>query len=259
MIRKKTTLLWVVTLIPCLTLGIIYFCSGLIYTRIQPVYRTLSGYGVSRRVSNYEVKQVENFSIRYKASNIDNLSHLENAIKEYGQQVFEFFDYSPKKSIEVILFNDEKEFHRSLGIPEDQPTIGAYLGGKIAILDQGLEQNQGETHEDMIINTFVHELTHLILDELARGNFPLWFTEGSALYMEYRVLGYEWGQDLRAKEIYSMDELTHKFHNLDEYGAYRQAFVYVREFIEEYGREDFLLVLRNLEEGKDFSSEFIKF
>ena len=48
----------------------------------------------------------------------------------------------------------------------------------------------------MLTNSFVHELTHLVVDDLAGGNFPVWFTEGSALYMEYMLLGYEWGRDL---------------------------------------------------------------
>lgn len=253
--KSKVRLRWSLCLILCLLTGILFRYNALVYTRVYPVYRAVQGYGIAQRISHYENEQVKNFSIRYHSSNIDKLNDLENIIREYGDRVFNFFGFIPDRSIEIILFDNEQHLQHSLGIPDDQPTIGAYSGGKIALLAQ---QEHG-VEEDMLINSFVHELAHLVIDEMAGGNFPTWFTEGSALYMEYRLLDYEWGQELVSMEPYSMEELTSHFDKLDEYCAYRQAFVYVRDLIERVGWDNYLALLQNLKNGRDFSTEFMKF
>ena len=87
---------------------------------------------------------------------------------------------------------------------------------------------------------------------MAGGNFPVWFTEGSALYMEYMLLGYEWGRELGSADIYSIEELTDDFYRLDEYQAYRQAFLEVSDIIERIGWDGYLDLLQELGDGQDF-------
>jgi len=40
-------------------------------------------------------------------------------------------------------------------------------------------------------NTALHEMVHLFTDDLGKGNFPTWFTEGVSWYFEYKINGYE--------------------------------------------------------------------
>lgn len=109
-------------------------------------------------------------------------------------------------------------------------------------------------HPEMLSNVFIHELTHLMVDYLAKGNFPMWFTEGSALFMEYTFLGYEWGQDVKEFKHFTLEDLTHRFSELDEYLAYKQSFLMVRSIIETFGRDKYLTLLKSLGRGKNFSS-----
>ncbi|HZJ56642.1 MAG TPA: hypothetical protein VFD89_00170 [Clostridia bacterium] len=236
-------------------IGAMLWFNGLLAAKVYPAFQAFRGYRILQSVPHYEREQVGNFTVRYDSVDFDRFHDLEEIIDEYGGRVLDLFDYAPVKAIDVILFSDEGEFHQSLGIPMDQPTIGAYSGGKIAVLERSLDGLE----ENMLINSFVHELTHLVVDNLAGGNFPVWFTEGSALYIEHMLLGYEWGQELGVTDTYSIEELTDDFYGLDEYRAYRQAFIEVRAMIERIGWDGYLDLLRVLKDGSDPLSQFMKF
>jgi hypothetical protein len=231
-----------------LAVGAVFRFNSLVLARVYPVYQAFRGYRILQSVPHYEEEQVGNFSIRHNSIDTDKLRDLVDIIYGYGNEVLDLFDYVPDGDIDVILFEDDKEFHQSLGIPKDQPTLGAYSGGKIAILERSEDGSVG----NMLTNSFVHELTHLVVDDLAGGNFPVWFTEGSALYMEYMLLGYEWGRELGSADIYSIEELTDDFYRLDEYQAYRQAFLEVSDIIERIGWDGYLDLLQELGDGQDF-------
>ena len=247
---KKGTIRWGLALCItlCIIIGVVIRFNGLVLARVYPVFQAFRGYRILQSVPHYEEEQFGNFSIRHNSINPDKLRDLEDIIHGYGNKVLDLFDYLPAGYIDVILFGDQEEFHQSLGIPRDLPTMGAYSGGKIAILDKAEDGSGG----NMLKNSFVHELTHLVVDDLAGGNFPAWFTEGSALYMEYMLLDYEWGRELGTADIYSIEELTEDFYRLDEYRAYRQAFIEVSAIIERGGWDGYLNLLQELGEGRDF-------
>ncbi|TZE80868.1 hypothetical protein [Calorimonas adulescens] len=102
---------------------------------------------------------------------------------------------------------------------------------------------------------FTFELTHLIVDDIAKGNYPVCFTEGVALLEEYRINGFMWGDSLDGDDHpYKVEELTSSFNYLDAEKAYRRSFEIVKGISDEKGFTAVLDVIKYLGEGKSFPS-----
>lgn len=218
--------------------------KDVVKTVMYPVYNIIIGKGVEKAIDTYAIDQDESYTIYYSGEGIE-FDKLQ--MGKYGDRVFEFFEFGDFRSVDIIVHDDRYFFHNLIGVSLDRPTYGAYLGGKINILYDDTE---------LIPNIFVHELTHYVIDDLAKGNYPTWFTEGAALYMEYYLLGYEWGEELGCLSHISIADLHNRFDELDEYIAYRRSFEIVRDIIDRYGVEQFNQFLRELGKGKNFIKVF---
>ena len=224
---------------------------SVLFTGVHPVVLYVEGQRISQGTADYEQLEDDRFVIRYKAGDASAAGLVETIAANWGSKVLDFFGYQPSDPIDVVIFSHEEDLKGVLRIPQGQSATGAYAGGMINLLSpdslEGMNQDP-----DSLVNVFVHELAHLALDGICKGNYPLWFTEGSALYMEYALLGYEWGSGLSEEPDYTMEDLTYRFHTLDENMAYRQSFLLVKGLIEKYGRESYLDFLHSLGDGTDF-------
>lgn len=233
---------------------IIYLNKAQLITSAYPVYRSLSGSLIDRSLEGYKTFDYNNLTIYHTPEDKNALGLIKQISDEYSKQVLGFFDISEDYPIGIIIFSTEMELKGIFRIPENYSAMGAYFGGKIGLLSPSQYDSYNQSM-DMLENVYVHELTHQVLDNLANGNLPIWFTEGTALFMEYDVLGYEWGKTIPLHDLsYSIDDLTRRFSDLDEYVAYRQSFLIVKGLIEEYGRDKFLSMVKMLGNGENFSN-----
>lgn len=210
-------------------------------TAFYPIYSDFIGRKLERAIDAYMVVNEKSYNI-YSPDMEISLTELE--FEEYGDRVLEFFGIENYKTVDIIMHRDRIFFHDLMGISLDRPTQGAYIGGKINILY--------EDTPDLMPNVFVHELTHHVTANIARGNYPPWFAEGLALYMEYYILGYEWGHELGDISYIDILDLSDRFWDLDEYIAYRRSFEIVRDIIEVNGIEGINHFLRQLGKGTSF-------
>src|SRR5690606_34366638 len=149
---------------------------GMIYTAVYPVFRDIGQYRLSKSVANYDIIEHDNFSISSYGEDENNIDNIQQIIDEYGDKVFGYFNYHTSKRIDVIVFPSKQELYSTLKIDDDKSTIGAYFGGKVNLLSVDVLEKSGED-SSILTNVFVHELTHLVIDNMTRGNYPLWFTE----------------------------------------------------------------------------------
>jgi len=136
--------------------------------------------------------------------------------------------------------------------------MGVYWGGAIQLLSPRVWLSGGASVEEFIHSgPMVHEYTHLVFDYLTSGNYPRWFTEGLAQYVEYRVNHYEWQTPTNNLDgtLYTMAELEEDFDQLPNQSlAYRQSLAAVRFIAEVYGEDKLNEMIKALKAGQSMES-----
>ncbi|HHY81600.1 MAG TPA: hypothetical protein GX505_02845 [Clostridiales bacterium] len=225
--------------------------KGLLITKAHPVMLQMEGRRITGRFADYQSLGTGWYSIHYQGNDDEAADMVKSIADTWGPEVLDFFCFHPSVPVNIMLYAEEDDLKGALRIPQGQSAIGAYAGGIVNLISPAAYKNS-EAAIDSLTNVFVHELAHLALDKIAKGNYPLWFTEGSALYLEYILLGYEWGKGIKDEPAYSIEDLTYRFNSLDEQAAYRQSFLMVKQLIETHGREVYLDFLYSLGRGANF-------
>lgn len=169
------------------------------------------------------------------------------------------FQWDRKEKLDFILFHDKaamaKVLHMEI-VEEKESSImqqerriknktlpmGAYYDNKILVLSPSLwtqaSQDAMGLDEFLEKGPVVHEMVHFALDEKVAGTYPLWLTEGVALYYEKKYIGVEWRPDLEkeCKDI-SMEDLEYRFRQLPAATAYRRAYELIANFVEKKGEQ----------------------
>ena len=122
----------------------------------------------------------------------------------------------------------EEEFPVSAG------SVGVYWAGVVAMVSPfgwGETFGKGET-EDLFLmyNPLAHEMTHYVLDYMAGGNYPRWFSEGLAQLAESEWNGYvlDGGRRIGSGD-YPIRALENAFDRLsDANAAYLKSFDLVK-------------------------------
>ena len=99
----------------------------------------------------------------------------------------------------------------------------------------------------------VHEFTHLMVDEITRGNYNRWWTEGIAQYSEKQITGFQFSDPFtggRELEYYSLEKLDSEFDRLDQQIAYWESLQLVEYIVDLYGEEQIFNILEQLGQGK---------
>ncbi len=206
-------------------------------------------------VRDYVAYETQHFSIKYTLEDRDIVSVVADTIEKDFKSVTQRLRHTFDRKVQIIIYPNLETMRRKLKLlPQDRP-MGIYYGGilhilspKIWIGDAGTEEIRREFAQQ---GPMIHELVHLIVDQKAHGNFPLWFTEGIALYYEYRFTGYEWRKDLSEQgSYYTLHELTHYFDSIDIDVAYRRSFEIIEQIVERHGEQKLLYLLDELGKGE---------
>ncbi len=207
---------------------------------------------------DYDKINTRNFIIKHKSKDKEIVDLVVETSENYYDEVCKLFNYYPKKKTLIILYDDSEELLKNSNLQKSKPPMGVYYASTIQILSPRLwvsnkkDINKRFTEEGPI----VHELTHLLIDDITKGNYPLWFTEGLALYSEYAITNYEWGKEIEDKNIYTMEQLNKEFHELDSYLAYTQSLRVVKYIVDEHGFDSIGKILKKLQEGYSFTKAY---
>jgi hypothetical protein len=168
--------------------------------------------------------------------------------------------------IRIYLWGSEAQLAGALG-EKSIDAIGVYEMGAVHIVAPSawVSYGDGVKMTDEVVDAayraqgpVLHELTHLFVDYVGQGNYPRWFSEGLAQYMESEQLKLAWAEpDIKAGglTLYSLADLERRFDDLPNQDmAYWESRQMVSFWISKYGWNTVNSYLVNAGKGLSFDT-----
>lgn len=219
---------------------------------LYPIYREVAKKSFVENSTNFNITETENFRLYYKYSSRLYVGMIKDNAEESLKSIMQDFNYNLGDKINIIIYPEYSEMADKIGLSYGSTAMGVYYQGTIGIL----EPEKWIAPCSKISEIFkkegpmVHELTHYMIDYMSGGNVPVWFTEGLALYEEYKHNNVEWAAEKKYVSYYDIDEIGSKFYKLDETKAYKQSFLIIKYICDKYGMESIQKIIRDLRVGK---------
>ncbi|MDD3652676.1 MAG: peptidase MA family metallohydrolase [Desulfotomaculaceae bacterium] len=234
-----------------------------------PAYTKQYGYGTIRefmilytmlKVWRLEEITSEHFRVKFMPGNRAEAELILETAEYFYLPVTADFGFSLRNKIPIILYPSRETLNKSFGWDAKENAMGVYWAGTIRVLSPGIwagDNDTGKLKETFFSSgPMAHELTHLVVDYLTRGNYPRWFTEGIALHEEYKLTGYviKSAEGSLQQQHYSVDELTVNFDKLsDQTLAYAESFAAVQYIVQNFGEVTLLELIFELGKGNSLS------
>lgn len=201
----------------------------------------------------------EHFYIKFEPKDREQAQLVLSTAELFYKRVAGDFNYSPHSRIPIIMYSTNEEFNKSFGWEANETNEGVYWAGAIQVLspEVWVEETDPGMLKDVFISSgpMAHEITHLMVDYLAGGNYPRWFTEGVAQYEEYKITGFEFNDPAGSLEqpLYSISDSRVDFDSLpNQLLAYRESLYAVRYIASQYGEESLYDLINQLGKGEEF-------
>ena len=254
-VKKKRNLLLILAILLIITsIGAFFYRP--ITRKVYNLVKSIEKRRMINFVKEYNTLESDIYIIRYENDEDKDIARKTGDLMDkYYDIVCDTFDYYPEDKIDIIIYNDGDALLKNVKLKKDNPPLGVYYSGVISILSPEIWINQGEDFENIYETKgpVVHEFTHLIVDDKTKGNYPMWLTEGIALYTEYKTTGFEWGKDLSEDENITIEELNGDFNKITPYLSYRKSFEVVKKISETWGFDKVKLLLDTLGEGNSIA------
>lgn len=226
------------------------------------IMRVMVGQEVKLKTAGFEKIQSEHFDIRYTDKDRDHIEMIVQASEEAYAAVVEKFGWEPEKKTIVVVYPDNASLAGSVGWNRSESAMGVYWAGSIRILSPS-EWIIGDEVEKQFKKEgpMVHEFTHLMVDEITRGNYNRWWTEGIAQYFEKKITGFEFADPFasgRGFEYYPLLTLEQGFDELDQQIAYWESLQVLQYIVDIYGEEKVFAVLEEQGEGSTMNAALEK-
>lgn len=179
-------------------------------------------------------QETEHFQIEAFQSDPQDLLKVSLAAETAYQKLEEEgFISSQTGKICMKIYPDTESLAESFGWEKDEQAMGAYADGVIGILAPSSWMGENQSQERFEREgPVLHELTHLLVDEMCEGHYNRWWTEGVAQYMEKKIYHFQMTPPDSIETFYSLEQMTQNFDRLKQRQAYWQALQTV-EFLEE--------------------------
>jgi len=216
------------------------------------------------RTINWSSLKYEQFLVRYKEQDTDNVKLMLEAIKVDYQQVNEILTFTNNVKVPIIIYPDSPSLGRSFGWDADQSAMGVYWAGVIRIVSP--KEWLGDLSRGDKMEVFrkkgpmIHEYVHLVVDYRTHGNYTRWFTEGIAQLVEKKITGFQFQSTalkIDSSKWYDLADMDKDFDNLPNQSlAYSQSLVMVQYLVDEYGYEGLNAILDYLGKSKTLNETF---
>jgi hypothetical protein len=225
-----------------------------------PIFREIKKESFIIENRNQHIIESDNVKIYYVDTSPLCLKMIEENCEKSIKQVLKDFGYNPGSKIIIIIYPEYEEMADRIGLGTGSAAMGVYYGGVISILEPakwiGSSYNMVEIFNRE--GPILHEFTHYILDYMTGGNIPVWFTEGVALYEEYKVNGVIWAQNKLYNDYYTVEELEKNFYSLDETKSYKESFLIVKYIEERFGMNCIKDIAKELRNGNSIDEALQK-
>ena len=201
----------------------------------------------------------EHFLVAFTVGDIKNAQLVLQTAEHFYQLICKDFNISLRHKIPIIIYPSSKELNASFGWTASESTMGTYWAGIIRVLSpQGwLRANNSQEREEIFVSSgpMAHEVTHLVVDYIVKGNIPRWLTEGLAQYEEKKLTGFRFDYpDFINQPLYPLAKMDRGFDQLpNQMLAYRQSLSLVEYLHQAYGPESLKKILAVLSQGKNIN------
>lgn len=241
---------------------IMLFSALILIMNVNPILINKSMYNLTSAIEkervNYKTRDylktdTEHFVIKYTEQDINNFNIIKQTAEGSYNSLNNVFNNDFNKKITIIIFPSIYEMNSQLGLPKEQKSMGLYYSGFISMLSPNvwISENKDKENTFKKYGPILHELAHYFVDKQTNGNYPLWFTEGVAVYFEKEILGVEMKPSKNIK--YSMDDLQEHFESLDQDSAYKNSYDIIYNYINKNSLQALLDVINHL--GRGYSLE----
>ena len=237
---------------------IVFLLALLVISRYSNTLLKIAvGQEINLKTAHFSVTETEHFKIKYIEADEPYIPMIAKASEEAYQAVCQAFDQEPSGKTIIVVYPDSASLSDSFGWDKDQKAMGVYWGGSIRILSPRVWIGSADADELFAREgPMVHEFAHLLVDEITRGNYNRWWTEGVAQYVEKNITGFAFADPFvggRPVCYYELGSLTRSFDSLDQQIAYWQSLQIVEYLVAEYGEGCLFDILKAL--GKGLSME----
>ncbi|MGE5398246.1 MAG: peptidase MA family metallohydrolase [Chitinophagales bacterium] len=204
----------------------------------------------------YETKH---FVIRYYPGSINSVQLVASAAESMYIPVTTTLGTEPEGKTMIVVYPDSESLAKSFGWDRDERAMGVYWGGTIRILNPQEWINSPDIRTTFFKEgPMVHEFTHLIIDNMTRGNYPRWFTEGVAQYMDKKINGFSFTDPFqdRPASLYDFNNLEKNFDQLDQGIVYWQSLKAAELIVNKYGEDALFEIIDYLGQGKSMDVAF---
>ena len=211
----------------------------------------------NERLVNFKQDESEHFTYAYDNISAESLHLIKDESEKIFEAVGEFFAYTPKNKIPVVIYPSSAQLNASFGWEGDRSPMGVYWLGYINVLaPEAWIDGSAPIREQIFcrMGPMAHEYSHLIIDEQTKGNYPRWFSEGVAQYVE-QSLGYFTIEtpERHREPLYSFWQLEHSFdRQTNQTLAYWQSLAAVRYLVEQHGENIINRIIAQLAQGHSF-------
>lgn len=231
---------------------------------IYGVFREIARAQMLLRTHGWQHAEDEYLIIRYQGSK-EEAELVRETTRLCYQRICDDYNFTPVRKIPIVIYASREELNASFGWPASENAMGVYWGGVIRVLEPQVWINESDPeavrHIFQQAGPMAHEMTHLVLDYLAQGNYPRWFTEGLAQYEEYKITGFLFSQPegIWDRGLYPLDKMDRNFDSLpDQALAYKQSLLAVEYIVSVYGEDGLHRIINNLAQGISFQDSMIQ-
>ncbi len=224
--------------------------------------RVMVGKEIDLKTAGFNETQTKHFRIRYLPVDEEYIDLVSNIAEDAYVSVSSVFGQKPKDKTIIIVYPDNQSLAKSFGWDKDEKAMGVYWAGSIRILSPRVWLSGSNIEEQFLKEGPVHhEFAHLMVDEITKGNYNRWWTEGIAQYVEKKITGFEFADPYKYRkeiEYYSLDVLEKRFDSLDQQIAYWESLKAVEFIVNKYGEENILSILNNMGDGYNLAQALSK-
>lgn len=242
-----------------LIIGLIIFF--LITKNSQAVMRAMVGQEINLRTASFCEAESEHFIIKYTFVDEQYIDEVASAADKSYTEVTKIFGYAPQKKTTIVVYPDTESLAKSFGWDKNEKAMGVYWAGSIRILSPGEWLSSKIEDEFYKEGPMVHEFAHLLVDDLTKGNYNRWWTEGVAQYVEKKVTGFQFGNPFmhgKPFKYYEIKELEKNFDKLDQSITYWESLQLVEYIVDNYGEDKIFVILDYLGQGHNMANSLEK-
>lgn len=236
-----------------LILLLICIIALLLTKNSQAVMRLMVGQEIKLRTAGFSQYQTEHYDIKFTSVDKEYVPLIAETAEDAYISVSKIFKQEPQGQTTIVVYPDSSSLASSFGWDRDEKAMGVYWAGSIRILSPREWLTDTDIKKQFVDEgPMAHEFAHLMVDEITRGNYNRWWTEGIAQYVEKKITGFEFADPFasgRELEYYSLSTLGKNFDKIDQQLAYWESLRSAEYIVEKYGEDRLFAINTSLGEG----------